>query len=177
MKKLFFVSFFLLLMFPAISQGIKLKNVIVVGQFDKPEDRFSVEINLTEMLSSQGVKALPSLNILKQGADQSLLASDTIAQLVLLKGFDTYLVVNVKGYDRKFKKSLILPVLSEALNRVSLYHIFKDEVTSVTFEFTFYRSNQPIYTEILKCGNVSNREDVVKKLRKKMPKLIEKWKQ
>ena len=51
---------------------LNLTNALVIGQLDKPEDRFSIEINLTELLTSNGVKAMPSLNVLKLGSDPVL---------------------------------------------------------------------------------------------------------
>ena len=48
---------------------LNLNNALVIGQLDKPEDRFSVEINVSELLSNNGVKAMPSLNVLKLGSN------------------------------------------------------------------------------------------------------------
>jgi hypothetical protein len=47
---------------------------------------------------------------------------------------------------------------------------------SVTFEFTFYRNGQVITNELLRLKNVDSKDKVMKKLRKKLPKLIAKWK-
>jgi hypothetical protein len=159
------------------AQELKLKNVLVIGQFDKPEDRYAIEVNLTELLTNMGIKASPSLNILKQGTSAVNLISDSIQQIIKSKGFDTYVVVNVRGYDRIFKPSETKISLEEMLNMASLYHIYRDEATSVSFEFTFFKNGLVIYRDILKCGNVSNRDSVIKRFRKKVPKLIEKsWK-
>ena len=159
------------------AQGLKLKNVLVIGQFDKPEDRYAIEVNLTELLTNTGIKASPSLNILKHGTSAVNLISDSIQQIIKSKGFDTYVVVNVRGYDRIFKPSETKISLEEMLNMASLYHIYRDEATSVSFEFTFFKNGLVIYRDILKCGNVSNRDSVIKRFRKKVPKLIEKsWK-
>jgi hypothetical protein len=57
---------------------LDLKNALVVGQMDKSEDRFSVEINITELLTNAGVKASPSLNVLKLGSSAELLTTDSI---------------------------------------------------------------------------------------------------
>lgn len=170
--------FFLLFIYSfSFSQGLKLRNVLVIGQFDKPEDRYAIEVNLTEILTNKGIKASPSLNILKQGTSAVNLVSDSIRQVIQAKGFDTYVIVNVRGYDRKFKPSEAKITLEEMLNMASLYHIYRDEASSVSFEFTFFRNGMVIYRDILKCGNVSNRDSVIKRFRKKMPKLIDKrWK-
>ncbi len=175
-KQIFLFSLLFVYSF-GFSQGLKLKNVLVIGQFDKPEDRYAIEINLTELLTNAGIKASPSLNILKQGTSAMNLVNDSIKELIVSKGFDTYVVVNVRGYDRNFKPSETKISLEEMLNMASLYHIYRDEATSVSFEFTFFRNGFVVYRNILKCGNVSNRDSVIKRFRKKMPKLIEKkWK-
>jgi len=51
------------------TKELNLTNALVIGQLDRSEDRYSIEIALTELLADAGVKALPSLNILKVGAD------------------------------------------------------------------------------------------------------------
>ena len=82
---------------------LNLTNAIVVGQTDNGPDRYSIEVNLTEILNSKGVTAVPSLNIIKTGADSKILASDSMKAVLAAKGIDTYILVTVRGYDRKFK--------------------------------------------------------------------------
>jgi hypothetical protein len=177
MKKILFIILFLGVLPIAFSQGLKLKNALVIGQFDKPEDRYAMEVNVTEILNNAGIKALPSLNILKQGNPASNLVMDSIRNIIKNKGYDTYVIVNVRGYDRKFKPSESKVNFDEMLNRASLYHIYRDEATSVSFEFTFFRNNEVVFRDVLRCGNISNRDTVIKKFRKKLPKLIDKnWK-
>ena len=43
-------------------QKLSLNNAFIVVLLDNPEDRYSLEINFTELLMSKGVKAEPSLN-------------------------------------------------------------------------------------------------------------------
>jgi hypothetical protein len=177
MHKSVSVICFLLFSLAVFTQSLKLTNAIVIGQFDKIEDRYAVEVNLTELLINSGIKAAPSINILKQGESAFDLATDSIRQLIQSKGFDTYLIVTVRGYDRKFKPSEAKVTLIEMLNMASLYHIFRDEVSSVSFEFTFFRNDKVVHRDVIRCSNVSNRDSVIKRLRKKLPKLIEKeWK-
>ena len=177
MRKLIFVFCTLLIVSFGFSQSLKLKNVLVIGQFDKPEDRYAIEFNLTELLTNSGIKATPSLNILKQGTSAVNLVNDSIKQIILSRGFDTYVIVNVRGYDRKFKPSEAKISFEEMLNMANIYHIYRDEASSVSFEFTFFRNGEVVYRDILRCGNVSNRDSVIKRFRKKIPKLIEKhWK-
>lgn len=175
MRKLFFIICCLFIFSYGFSQGLRLKNALVIGQFDKPEDRYAIEVNLTELLTNAGIKATPSLNILKQGTSAVNLVNDSIRQVIQAKGFDTYVIVNVRGYDRIFKPSEAKISLEDMLNMASLYHLYRDEATSVSFEFTFFRNDVVVYRNVLKCGNVSNRDSVIKRFRKKMPKLIEKY--
>jgi hypothetical protein len=174
MQKLILVLGFLLLSLFSFSQGLKLKNALVIGQFEKPEDRYAIEVNFTEVLTEMGIKALPSLNILKQGTSEVNLVNDSVRQIIKTKGFDTYVIVNVRGYDRKFKPSETKISFEEMINMATLYHIYRDEVSSVSFEFTFFRNDQVVYRDILRCGNISNRDSVIKRFRKKLPKLIQK---
>jgi hypothetical protein len=147
---------------------------VIIGQFDKPEDRFSIEINTTEILSSLGIKSMPSLNLLKTGADSRLLATDSILGIVREKGFDTYLIVSVKGYDRRFKVSERQVSLEEALGFGNLFNLYRDEVSSVTFEFSFFRNGKIIFRDMIKCESVSDRNSVLKKYRKKLSRRIQK---
>lgn len=159
------------------TDNIKLTNALVIGQLDKQEDRYSLEINLTELLSEAGVKAMPSLNVLKLGSDASLLALDSVQKAVAAKGFDTYVLVSVRGYDRKFKLSERINDLNTALGVGNLFPIYRDEVTSVSFEFLFYRNGQFVGSDIIKCGNVSDRNSVIKRFRKNVAKrIVKKWK-
>jgi hypothetical protein len=171
--------FFLFIGIKSIAQlsDLQLTNALVVGQLNKPEDRYTIEINLTEMLSDAGIKAVPSLNMTRQGSDASILSSDSIQRLVSAKGIDTYVIVSVRGFDRNFKRSEHRDDLNTALGAGSLFPIYRDEVVSVTFEFLFYRNGRFIASDIVKCGNVSERDTVIKRFRKKVARRIaKKWK-
>lgn len=178
MKKI--ISSVIVLLFVSLSfaqSGLKLTNAIVIGQFDKPEDRYAVEVTLTEFLSQAKIKSLPSLNILKQGSSSAILGNDTLQKQMKDNGYDTYLVVSVRGYDRKFKPSESKVSFAEILERTSIYHLYRDEATSVSFEFTFFRGNQVVYRDVLRCGNISNRDSVIKRFRKRLPKKVSAWRQ
>jgi hypothetical protein len=154
-----------------------LKNAVIVGQFDKPEDRYAIEVNVTEIFSQLGIKSLPLQNIIKQGGSAMVLIEDSVQSSLKLKGFDTYVVINVRGYDRTFKPSLSIDNLEEALNMTSIYKLYRDESTSVSFEFIFFRNNVVVFRDILKCGNISDRISTIKRFKKKLPKRMKKkWK-
>jgi hypothetical protein len=177
----YLILFLLACTLPSVSQaqnkGLHLKNVLVIGQLDKPEDRYSMEINVTEVFSELGVKAIPSLNMLKLGTDASLIATDSMKQLIAAKGIDTYLLVSVRGYDKVFKATTMNDDFNTALGAGNLFPLYRDEIVSVSFEFKFFRNGAMVQYDIIKCGNVSNRDAVVKKLRKQLRKIaIKHWK-
>jgi hypothetical protein len=154
------------------AQQIKLTNAVVITQFDKEEDRYAMQALMTDLLKIYQIKALPVMNVLKQGEDPQHLLQDSIQKLLVQKGFDTYLVVNVRGYDRTFKPSEDTQTLAELLETTSIYQIYRDEATSVSFEFSIYRDGKLISREVLRCGNVSDRDSVLKRLRKRLPKKV-----
>jgi len=154
-----------------------LTNAVIVGQFDKQEDRYSVEANLTDLFNMMGVKAMPSLNLVKVGQDAASLASDSIMAIAQSKGYDTYVILNVRGYDRKFRPSTAKLTLKEALERGSLYSIHQDDIVSVTFEIRVYRNGEFVGVDSIKCGNVGERDSVLKRLRSGAEKRLKKhWK-
>ena len=154
------------------AQSVKLTNAVVITQFDKEEDRYAMQALMTDILKGYQIKALPVMNVLKQGEDPQHLLNDSIQQILVQKGFDTYLVVNVRGYDRTFKPSEDTQTLAELLETTSIYQIYRDEATSVSFEFSIYRDGKLVSRQVLRCGNVSDRDSVLKRLRKRLPKKV-----
>ena len=157
-------------------QGQGTSKTLVIGQFDKPDERYAIEVAITDLFTRNGVPSVPSLNVIKQGADPSILALDSIQGKLKQAGIDRIAIVNVRGYDRRFKISDKETSLKEILGRTSIYHIYREEATSVSFEFTFYKENKMVFRDILKCGNISDRDSVIKRIRKKLPKrMAKKW--
>lgn len=154
--------------------SITLSNALVIGQMDKPEDRYSIEITLAEMLSSRGVKAVPSLNVLKLGADARSLATDSIQKLVAAKGVDTYCIVTIRGFDRKYPVSNSNDDMATSLEQASFFELYREDAVSISFQFKFFRGNVCVHSEIVKCGNIGSRESVLKRFRKKVGKRVSK---
>ena len=154
------------------AQSVKLTNAVVITQFDKEEDRYAMQALMADILKGYQITALPVMNVLKQGEDPQHLLNDSIQQIIVQKGFDTYLVVNVRGYDRTFKPSEDTQTLAELLETTSIYQIYRDEATSVSFEFSIYRDGKLVSRQVLRCGNVSDRDSVLKRLRKRLPKKV-----
>lgn len=172
----FFSLFTFISIFNSHSQELNLTNALVVGQLDKPEDRFTLEVNLTEILAQNGIKTMASLNALKQGSSISILGTDSIQNILKAKGLDTYMLVSVRGYDTKFKLSTSKNDLNEEFALGHLFPLYREEISSITFEFNFYRNGQFIGTDLLRLPSTSSRELVIKKLHKKLPKKISRWK-
>jgi hypothetical protein len=181
MKKTLLIAFFFATGFlygQEIDQIVlNLNNAVVIGQMDTPADRYSVEVNLTELFATNGVRSLASLNLMKLGSDAQQLASDSVAKKAKSKRFDTFVVVSIKGYDKRFKATKQKEGFLSALGRANIYGIYQQDIVSVSFEFKFYRDGELIYADIVKCGNAGSRDKVIKKLRKKVAKrLVKAWK-
>jgi hypothetical protein len=159
------------------TQDLKLSNAVIVSHLDKQEDRFSLEIALSETLSKAGVKNTVSLNLLKQGGDPQVLITDSMSSLLKERGYNTLMLVSVRGYDKTFKPSSKNFNITEDLAAENLFPLYKEDIVSVTFEFHFYRGNELIYTDLIKIPGATSRDKVLKKLRKKLAKKIVKdWK-
>ncbi len=154
---------------------LNLSNALVLAQMENDEDRYTIEVCLTELFSNMKIKTIPSLNVLKTGSPATLLASDSLLQVVKQKGIDTYVLVSVRGYDKKFRAGQCKDDFQTALGVANLYPIYREEIVSVSFEYLFYRNGQCIGSDIVKCGNVSDRDSVLKKFRKVMAKHIFKY--
>jgi hypothetical protein len=76
------------------------------------------------------------------------LASDSIQQKLKGKGIDTYVLVSVRGYDKRYKGAQSEDSLKTILSLGHLFPIYRDEVVSVTFEFMFYRNGKFVGTDI-----------------------------
>ncbi len=172
MKVLFALVSALLISNTFIAQNFKLKECVVIGQFDKPEDRYAIEVTFCELFNALKVKAVPSSNYIKQGSGIATLLSDSLMNDLTHKGFSTYCLINVKGYDKRFKKSELLPGFDEAMERASIYNLYKDDIASVTLEFIFYQNKTPVFSDVFKVSNIGERDDVIKRIKKKAPKYI-----
>jgi hypothetical protein len=66
------------------------------------------------------------------------------------------------------------------LNELAAGHsfpLYRDEITSISFEFNFYRNGQWVAYDLVKVGGVGSRDKVIKKTRKKLEKRLNKmWK-
>lgn len=151
---------------------LNLANVVIIGQMDEPSDRYSVESSMTQLFADYGIKSKASLNLVKQGSNSETLASDSLGKTLASEGFDTYVLISVRGYDKKYKPSDVKENLAAALSRGNLFGIYQEGIVSVSFEFKFFRNGELVHNEIIKCGNAGSRGKVMDKLRKKVGKRI-----
>jgi hypothetical protein len=176
MKRLIvFTLLFLSFQSGAQKQEFSLTNALIVGQMDKDDERYFLEIALTEFFADRGVKCVPSINILKQGSDLEMLATDSLRSVVRAKGIDTYLLVSVRGYDSRFKKSEQKRDFQTALGYGTLFGLYREEVTNVTFEFYFYRNDEIVKSQMIRVGNVNSKESVMKRVKKKLARKMKRW--
>lgn len=153
-----------------------LRNFMLVGKIDKPDDRYAIEVNLTRYLTQFGFKILPSLNYSKVGNSSEILASDSLAEILKAKGVNKQLLVSVRGYDKKFQPASKLPeTLKEALDQGHLFPLWQDQVTSVTFEFTLYVDGKFAGYEMVRVTGISTRQSVFTKLEGKLEGISRKW--
>ncbi len=181
MKKSLLSLLFLSVSLVGLSQAkfppLKLTNALVVSHLNKEADQFSLEIAISDVLSKSNVKNTVALNVLKAGGDPQVLMTDSLTQILKGKGINTLMLVSVRGFDNRFRASSGNMTLAEDLAADNLFPIYKEDIVSVTFEFHFYRDGKLVYTDLLKIGGAGSRDKVLKKLRKKLAKKVEKdWK-
>jgi hypothetical protein len=159
---------------PPMIKGVN--GVLLVGKIDKPDDRYAIEVNLTKFLSQLNLKLAPSLNYSKVGSSVEDLNSDSLNTVLKSKGLNGFLLVSVRGFDRKFKPRQFFPeTLAEALEEGHLYPVYQEDLSSITFEFLYYEDGKFVGYEMIKIGNVKSRSDVFEKLQKKLAKRIPSW--
>lgn len=180
MKKLIIYSLFFIST-TAVGQKkyapLNLNNALIVSHLDKEADRFTLEIAVSDVMTRVGVKNMVSLNVLKQGGDPQILLTDSLNNVLASKGINTLMLVSVRGFDSRFKPSSGKMTLAEDLDADNLFPIYKEDISSVTFEFHFYRAGQLVYTDLLRISGIGSRDKLVKKFHKKLEqKAISSWK-
>lgn len=158
-------------------EPLNLTNVLIVGQQDKLEDKYSLELAVLNVLQKHGVKAKSSLNVLRQGEDPVALASKENQKNLLEEGIDTYMLVSVRGFDKRFTPSTNLQNLKEELGAGHLFPLWKETSSSVSFSITFYRNNVPVYYDLIRVTSMGSKDAVLKKFSKILDKKMRKeWK-
>lgn len=156
------------------AESLNLKNVLIVGQQDELSDRYTLEVGLLQLFSSYNVKSKASLNTIKEGGTDEILLNDSIYKKLKSEGIDTYLLVSIRGYNKRFKPSENMNPIEEEINAGHLYPLYRESASTVTFSFTFYREMKPVHHELIKTGTVGSKDAVMKKLLRKVEKRMEK---
>lgn len=156
------------------SEPLNLKNVLIVGQQDELSDRYILEVGLLQLFTDYNIKSRASLNVIKEGGADDIILNDSLYQKLKSEGIDTYLLVSIRGYNKRFKPSDGASPLEEEIEAGHLYPLYRESASTVTFSFTFYRDMKPVHYELIKTGTVGSKDAVMKKLLKKVAKRLEK---
>lgn len=179
MKKLVFILGLLLFSLAVKSQDqpLNLENVLVVGQQDKLQDQYTLELAILELMQKNNINAKASLNVIKQGQDPTILASDSIQRKLANQGIDTYMLVSVRGYDKRFNPSSNIQKMDEELRAGHLFKLWRESASTITYTVIFYRNNIPARYDLIRVRAGNSEEKAMKRLSKKIDKLIQKeWK-
>lgn len=155
-------------------EDLNLKNVLVVGQQDELSDQYTLEVGLLQLFNQYGIKSKASLNVVKQRGSDTTLVQDSIRKALEEEGFDTYLLVSIRGYNNRFRPSENIKSIKEELSAGHLYPLYRESAANVTFTFTFYRDMKPVHYEMIRTGTVGSKDAVIKKLLKKVEKRLKK---
>lgn len=155
-------------------EEFKLDNVLIIAQQDKQTDRYTLEVSLMQLFNQYNIKTKASLNVLKQGGSPDILLKDSVQESLKSEGIDTYMLISVRGYDKRFRRSEEIKPFEQELNAGHLYPLYREEATSVTFSVTFYKDGEPALYELFRTGSVGSRDAVIKKLLKKVERSLKK---
>ncbi|PKR80183.1 hypothetical protein CW751_11000 [Brumimicrobium salinarum] len=155
-------------------QELDLENVLVVAQQDDLSDRYTLEVALLELFNRYGINTKASLNVIKQGGAANILQADSTVQKLKSEGIDTYLLVSIRGYNKRFKPSEEINDFDEEIKAGHLYPLYRESASNVTFTFTFYRNLAPVHYELIRTGTVGSKDAVMKKLMKKVERKLRK---
>lgn len=169
-----FISIFIFSVVHAQVDEFKLENALVVAQQDKQEDRYSLEVALIQLFNSYDIKTKASLNVIKQGGSPNILLNDSVQKSLKSQGIDTYMLVSVRGFDKRYKTSKKIKPLEDEIDAGHLFPIYRESAASVTFSFTFYKNGKPVHHELIRTGTVGSRDAVLKKLLRKVDRALRK---
>lgn len=178
MKNIFFILGLSIFLYGGVfaqkDAPLDLSNVLIIGQQNRLQDRYALEGGLVRLFNQYHIKAIPSLNIVKEGGSPKILLTDSIRKLLKEKGIDTYLLVSIRGYDQKFKPAVDTESFESAIQGDNLYKLYDPSVTRVTFSFKFYKNLKLVHQELIRTGSVASEDTVMKKLLKAVSKRLQK---
>lgn len=158
------------------NQKLNLKNALIIAQQNDLSDRYSVEAAIIQLFSSYNVKSKASLNVVKEGGSPDILLRDSVRQKLKEEGIDTYLLISIRGFDRKYKPADSLFDFEDEIDIGHLFPLYRESASNITFNFTFYRDLKPVYYDMIRVKGIGSKDDVIKKLLKKVEKeLTKRW--
>jgi len=153
-----------------------LKGALLVVKNDKFNERFSAEVNVAKIFSPFQMPMLLSVNLIKENAPLTELASSKVQGEMAAKNINSVLIVSVRGYDNRFKPRTKIPeTLIEMLEEGNLMPITQDDISSVTIEFFQYVGGKFHGYHMMRVGSASNKQKVYKKMQKKLNRMIPSW--
>lgn len=158
------------------NQKLNLKNALIIAQQNDLSDRYSLESALIQLFSSYNVNSKAALNVIKEGGSPDILLSDSVRQKLNEEGIDTYLLVSIRGFDRRYKPAESINSFEKEISVGHLFPLYRESASNVTFNFTFYRDLEPVYYDMIRVRGIGSKNDVIKKLMKKVEKeLTKRW--
>ncbi len=158
-------------------ERLRLENVVVVAQQDRLEDKYSLELAVIDVMQANNIRAKSSLNVVKQGEDPVILASEETQKILKADGFDTFMLISVRGYDKRFTPSTNLENMRDELSAGHLFRLWREDANSVSFTVIFYRNNIPVHYDLIRVTSTGSKSAVLKRLSKILNKKIQKeWK-
>lgn len=176
MNKLLFIIalIFFSLTIRSQDQPLNLTNVLVVGQQDKLQDQYTLELAVLELMQENNINAKASLNVIKQGQGPTVLASDSIQRKLVNEGIDTYMLISVRGYDKRFNPSSNVQSMEDELSAGHLFKLWRESASTITFTVIFYRNNIPARYDLIRVRAGNSEDKMMKRLKRKVEKLITK---
>ena len=171
---IFTVSFTFQSLWAQENQELNLKNALIIAQQNDLSDRYSLESAMMQLFSAYHIRSKASLNVVKEGGSPHILLSDSVRSKLKEEGIDTYLLISIRGFDRRFQPADSLNSFEDEINIGHLFPLFRESASNVTFNFTFYRDLQPVYYDLIRVRGIGSKDDVIKKLMKKVEKELTK---
>lgn len=173
----YLLSFFFFMMISVSSSlygQINLDNVVVVAQQNKTADRYNLELAIMDVLRKYDVNARSGISAVKEGQGPNSLANDSIQKRLNENGFPMFMLVSVRGYDKRFTISSNNTPLNDELRAGHLFAYHREKISSVTFTVSFYRNGQPVHSELIRIKKTKSPEKVLKAFSKRIEKRLKK---
>jgi hypothetical protein len=151
---------------------VLLENVVVVAQQNNTADRFNLELAVMDLLRKYEVNARSAISVVKEGQGPNSLANDSIQKRLSGDGFNMFMLISVRGYDKRFSPPSNRFTLNEELLGGHLYAYHREKISSVTFTISFFRNGHPVHSELIRVKKTKSPEKILKSLIKKMERRL-----